>query len=98
MATSTPLLRRVGQVVRSQTGLKALAALAFVGGVAMAAAPTQAQAAIEYPYCPMQGRHTGQSCTFTSMQQCRESIAANSGFCDRNPRYAAPVRAMRQHR
>lgn len=88
----------VGQVVRSRGGLKALAAFAFMSGLAMAPVPSSAQMAIEYPYCLMQGRHTGQSCTFTSMQQCQESIVANSGFCDRNPRYVAPARATRGHR
>ena len=78
--------------------LLGLASFALAGFAALAAMPAQAQLAIEYPYCLMQGRHTGQSCTFTTLQQCQASVAANSGFCDRNPRYVAPVRPARGHR
>lgn len=61
---------------------------AFVVLSAVAAA-TPASAAIEYPYCLMQGRVSPQSCTFTTLEQCKASLFANSGYCDRNPRYVA---------
>ncbi|ETR75087.1 hypothetical protein X566_20315 [Afipia sp. P52-10] len=82
-------------LLRSRTGL---ASLALAGLLPFAAVPAEAQVAIEYPYCLMQGRHTGQSCTFMTLQQCQASISANSGFCDRNPRYIAPSRPVRGHR
>lgn len=82
----------------SLRSLAGLASFALAGLVSFAGTPAQAQMAIEYPYCLMQGRHTGQSCTFTTLQQCQASVVANSGFCDRNPRYVAPVRPGRGHR
>ncbi len=82
----------------SLRSLLGLASFALAGVVSFASAPAQAQVAIEYPYCLMQGRHTGQSCTFTTLQQCQASIAVNSGFCHRNPRYVVPVRPLRSHR
>ena len=73
------------------TGLALLSLVSIVG----AAAP--ASAGIEYPYCLMQGRFSPQSCTFTTLEQCKASLFANSGYCDRNPRYVAapPVKQRR---
>jgi hypothetical protein len=51
-----------------------------------------ASAEIEYPYCMMQGRNTPQSCTFTTKEQCRASLAGAAGYCDTNPRYIAASR------
>lgn len=74
-----------------------LAGLALLSLASMPAASAPVSAGIEYPWCMMQGRHTPQSCTFTSIEQCRASLAANSGFCDRNPRYIATPQ-VRQRR
>ena len=63
------------------------AGLLSLAWILAAAGPASAE--IEYPWCMMQGRNTPQSCTFTTLEQCRASLAGNSGFCDPNPRYTA---------
>lgn len=73
-----------------------LAGLGLLSLVSVAAAATPASAGIEYPYCLMQGRHTPQSCTFTTLEQCRASLFANAGFCDKNPRYVAAPQAKQR--
>jgi hypothetical protein len=50
---------------------------------------TPAMAEIEYPWCLMPNRFTPQSCTFSTLEQCRATQQGNVGFCDRNPRYVA---------
>ena len=73
-----------------------LAGLALLGLVSVVAAAAPASAGIEYPYCLMQGRFSPQSCTFTTLEQCKASLFANSGFCDRNPRYVAAPQAKQR--
>jgi hypothetical protein len=71
--------------------------MAALSLASMLAAAAPASAGIEYPWCMMQGRNTPQSCTFTTKEQCRASLAGNSGFCDLNPRYIA-ARQVKQRR
>jgi hypothetical protein len=73
------------------------AVLALSGFVSLLAIASPASADVEYPWCMMQGRHTPQSCTFTTVEQCRASLAGSAGYCDRNPRYIAarPVKPRR---
>lgn len=66
-----------------------LAGVALLSLVSLVAAAAPASAGVEYPYCLMQGRFSPQSCTFTTLEQCKASLFANSGYCDRNPRYVA---------
>ncbi|WP_374991513.1 DUF3551 domain-containing protein [Bradyrhizobium sp. LHD-71] len=76
-----------------------LAALALLSLASVVTNPAPAAAGVEYPFCMMQGRHTPQSCTFTTIEQCRASLVANSGFCEKNPRYFAvrPGPTLRPH-
>lgn len=79
---------------RRSIALASLATLTLVSAVATA---TSASAEIEYPWCLMPNRFTPQSCTFSTLEQCKATEAGNSGFCARNPRYTAtqPVRQRR---
>jgi hypothetical protein len=71
-------------LVQNSTRLAALALLSLASMPASAAPE-----GVEYPWCMMQGRNTPQSCTFTTVEQCRASLSGGQGFCDRNPRYDA---------
>lgn len=73
-----------------------LAGLALLCLVSIVAAEAPASAGIEYPYCLMQGRVSPQSCTFTTLEQCKASLFANSGYCERNPRYVAALQVKRR--
>ena len=61
-------------------------------GLGLMLAATAPAAAQEYPYCLFPSNPTGfQSCTFSTFQQCQATASGNVGYCDRNPRYGAPV-------
>lgn len=66
-----------------------LAAAAIATAALLSASIPASSAGVEYPYCMMPGRFTPQSCTFTTLDQCRASLVPGAGFCDRNPRYVA---------
>lgn len=55
----------------------------------------QARADVEYPYCLVPSRFTVGTCTYATLDQCREAASGNVGFCERNPRYIAQA-PMRQ--
>jgi hypothetical protein len=74
-----------------------LGGLALFGLVSPVATALPASAEIEYPWCMMQGRDTPQSCTFTTLEQCKASLSGSAGFCDSNPRYIA-TRQLRPRR
>jgi hypothetical protein len=77
---------------RSLVKLNRLAGVALSAVVSLAAVAVPASADVEYPWCMMQGRNSPQSCTYMTVEQCRASLAANAGFCERNPRYVATQR------
>jgi hypothetical protein len=64
-----------------------IAAGAISLGLLFAASPKPAQA-YEYPWCGYMNLGRGgqqQSCTFSTLQQCRAFVSPN-GYCDTNPR------------
>lgn len=64
-----------------------IAAGALSFGLLLAALPGPAQA-YEYPWCGYMNLGRGgqqQSCTFSTLQQCRAFVSPN-GYCDTNPR------------
>jgi Protein of unknown function (DUF3551) len=67
-------------------------ALAF-GALAVAAflhpGSAAAQEATVYPWCAEEDGGV-ESCSFTSFQQCQESVSGVGGFCSINPAYAEP--------
>lgn len=78
-----------------------LATAAIAVAASLSASLPAASAGIEYPYCMMPGRFISQSCTFTTLAQCRASLVPGSGSCERNPRYVdrpKPQRQPRRHR
>jgi uncharacterized protein DUF3551 len=59
--------------------------------VASLFAVTGARAEIDYPYCigVNGGYGSGfESCGFTTMAQCRETVLGMGGWCYANPRYS----------
>ena len=66
---------------------RTLAAVTIAAAALLSVSIPASSAGIEYPYCMMPGRFTPQSCTFTTLAQCRASLVPGAGFCDRNPRY-----------
>lgn len=47
-----------------------------------------AQSAYDYPWCALRAtRSGGQSCYFTSYQQCMETLSGIGGICIRSPYY-----------
>jgi hypothetical protein len=73
----------------------AAAALAL-GGLAPLATSTQARAEIEYAWCGY-ARDIGQTCSFSTRDQCRAWLAG-AGDCYNNPRYTAVAPATRSRR
>ena len=67
-----------------------------LGSIFVAATPASAE--VEYPWCLMPNRFTPQSCTFTTLEQCRATQAGNVGFCDRNPRSVAATQTPKRRR
>jgi hypothetical protein len=71
-----------------------LSAVAIAALAALFAAPAVAQPFMNYPWCAatgggsgsMNGYDGGESCAFTSYEQCMET-ARPSGFCRANPFY-----------
>jgi hypothetical protein len=73
-----------------------LTGVVLLGTALILAATAPASAEIEYPWCMMQGKGTPQSCSFTTREQCRASLAGGAGYCDNNPRYSAPRPAQKR--
>ena len=58
----------------------------------LAASMPNTASAVEYPWCALYGdSHGGINCGFTSLEQCRATIAGNGGICQPNPSYAGRV-------
>jgi hypothetical protein len=70
-----------------------LVAAALLAGFGMGQASAQT-----YPWCAYlgPGGQDGTNCGFTTYQQCLDTIAGIGGYCQENPRYAAPARQPRR--
>ena len=70
-------------------------AVALIGLAGLAAAglatPSGAQSAYDYPWCALRGdRGGGQSCYFTTWEQCETTLSGIGGTCIRSPYYRGP--------
>ena len=71
-----------------RTALLGLAAL--TAALALDAAPSGAQGGYPlYPWCVQYGGRGGESCYFSTWDQCRQAASGNNGFCYRNPWFTA---------
>ena len=64
-----------------------LLAAAMAAALLTFSAPTEAaRARAEAEWC-LRGPTGGQSCTFTTLKQCRKTAHGTGGTCRRNPRF-----------
>jgi Protein of unknown function (DUF3551) len=83
--------------------MKTFGLLALVGATVFAG-PTAsfAQSAYDYPWCSIRAGRTGgggQSCYFSTYEQCMATISGIGGTCVRSPYYHGPrVRERRYQR
>ena len=77
---------------------KILASLALVGVTVLGGTGASfAQSAYDYPWCALRdGKAGGQSCYYTSYEQCMATLSGIGGTCIRSPYYNGPE--PRQHR
>jgi len=72
---------------------KILGPLALLVAVMGAAPSAFAQSPYDYPWCSLRGGWAGgggQSCYYTSYQQCMATLSGIGGTCIRNPGYHGP--------
>ncbi|MDO8875262.1 MAG: DUF3551 domain-containing protein [Pseudolabrys sp.] len=66
---------------------------------ALSAAPSTAQAGVEYPYCAIYSESIvgGTNCGFVTLAQCLTTVHGLGGICNVNPAYpdAVPVQRKR---
>jgi Protein of unknown function (DUF3551) len=82
--------RRFQERIMMKSGLLSL----FVAGAAcagmMAVTGVPARAEVEFAWCAIGGGQGGsQSCSFTTVEQCRSYVTGSGGFCQQNPRATA---------
>jgi len=70
----------------------ALSAALAVGLVVASSAVDPAKAGIEYPWCAIYSESTvgATNCGFSTLAQCRATIAGIGGMCQPNPAYPSP--------
>jgi hypothetical protein len=92
--------RRFQEEIMMKSGLLSLfaATAAFAAVATVGSAPARAE--VEYAWCAIGGGSGGgQSCLFTTVEQCRSYVFGSGGFCQQNPRATAfaemPKRAKR---
>lgn len=67
-----------------------LSLLVGISAFAAMAATTAPARAAEFAWCAIESvQGGGQSCTFTTVEQCRFYVAGGGGFCTANPRASA---------
>ncbi len=78
--------------------MRAIMLIALTGlAVAALPRPSGAQSAYDYPWCALRGdRGGGQSCYFTSREQCETTLSGIGGTCIQNPGYRGPTRYDRR--
>jgi hypothetical protein len=78
-----------------KTSLLSLSA-AFVTIVAVTLAGTSARAEVAYAWCSITSLNLGTpDCSYSTIEQCRASIAGGGGYCQPNAR-AAPQAQMQR--
>ena len=66
-------------------------ALILAFGIFLAAGPLCGPAqAQNYPWCTLYSPRDGQTCGFTTFQQCMATLSGMGGFCNRNTQYVPP--------
>jgi hypothetical protein len=55
--------------------------------------------AASYPWCAQYNNlMLGRRCTFSTLQQCQDSVSGVGGFCDSNPWYVPPKAKSRSRK
>ena len=72
---------------------KILGSLALLGATLLGGTGTGfAQTAYDYPWCALRGgKAGGQSCYYTSYEQCMATLSGIGGTCVRSPYYNGPA-------
>lgn len=65
-----------------------LGPVALITAFAFGPAPASAQSSRNYPYCANYN-FGSESCSFTSLAQCRASVSGVGGTCGANPYFSA---------
>ncbi len=65
-----------------------LGPIALITAFAFGPAPASAQSYRNYPYCAYYN-YGADSCTFSTLAQCRASVSGVGGTCGANPYYSA---------
>lgn len=76
---------------------KLIGPLALLVAVVGAAPSSFAQSPYDYPWCSVRGGWSGgggQSCYYTSYQQCMTTLSGIGGTCIRNPWFHGPERRI----